>query len=92
MTNRYRAAFQRFVLRWVPLYSFFRTDPNDLLPLPEARREYLQTSLDAIDELHGSLDVYLAQELGVTPEIRAALHANLLRPRLPAVAASPTTD
>ncbi len=79
MTNRYRMAFQRFVLRWVPLYSFFRTEPDDLLPLLEARREYLRTSLDAIDELHGSLDAYLADELDVTPEIRAALRANLLR-------------
>jgi protein-tyrosine phosphatase len=79
MTNHYRAAFQRFVLRWVPFYSFFRTEPDDLLPLLEARREYLQTSLDAIDELHGSLDAYLTDEVGVTPEIRAALHANLLR-------------
>ena len=79
MTNRYRAAFQRFVLRWVPLYSLFRTEPDDLLPLLEARREYLQTSLDAIDELHGSLDAYLANEVGVTPEIRASLRANLLR-------------
>ena len=79
MTNRYRADFQRFVLRWVPLYSFFRTDPDDLRPLLEARREYLQASFDAIDELHGSLDTYLADELGVTPSIRAALRANLLR-------------
>jgi protein-tyrosine phosphatase len=79
MTNGYRAAFQRFVLRWVPLYSLFRTDPEDLLPLLEARREYLQTSLDAMVELHGSVDAYLAEEVGVTPEIRAALHANLLR-------------
>jgi protein-tyrosine phosphatase len=79
MTNRYRADFQRFVLRWVPLYSFFRTDPDDLLPLLEARREYLQTSFDAIDELHGSLDSYLEEELGVTPRIRATLRAKLLR-------------
>jgi protein-tyrosine phosphatase len=79
LTNRYREDFQRFVLRWVPLYSLFRTEPEDLLPLLEARREYLQASLDAIDELHGSLDTYLADEVGVTPEIRAALRANLLR-------------
>jgi len=79
MTNRYRAAFQSFVLRWVPLYSLFRTKSEDLLPLLEARREYLQTSLDAIDELYGSLDAYLADGVGVTPEILAALQANLLR-------------
>lgn len=79
MTNRYRADFQRFVLRWVPLYSFFRTDPEDLLPLLEARREYLQASFDAIEELHGSLETYLRDELGVTRRIRAALRAKLLR-------------
>jgi protein-tyrosine phosphatase len=79
LTNRYREDFSRFVLRWVPLYSLFRTEPEDLLPLLEARREYLRTSLDTIEELHGSLDAYLENELGVTPEIRTALAANLLR-------------
>ncbi len=79
LTNQYREAFHRRVLRWVPLYSLFRTDPEDLLPLLEARPEYLRVSLDTIDELYGSLDAYLEQALGVTPARRAALRANLLR-------------
>ena len=79
LTNQYREAFHRKVLRWVPLYPLFRTDPEDLLPLLEARPEYLRVSLDTIDELYGSLDAYLEQALGVTPARRAALRANLLR-------------
>ncbi len=79
LTNRYRESFRRFVLRWVPLYSLFRTNPEDLLPLLEARREYLETSLATITELHGSVDAYLEGPLGVTPVRRAALRENLLR-------------
>ncbi|MBW2694575.1 MAG: tyrosine-protein phosphatase, partial [Deltaproteobacteria bacterium] len=32
-TNYYQQDFFRFILRWIPLYSFFRTDPQDMLPL-----------------------------------------------------------
>lgn len=81
LSNRYLAGFRRFVLRWVPLYSFFRTDPDDLLPLLEARRSYLQGSLDTIVELYGSVDTYLEDRLGLTPERREQLRANLLTPR-----------
>ena len=84
LTNRYLESFRDFVLRWVPLYSFFRTDPDDLRPLLEARRSYLQASLDAIVELHGSIDAYLEHELGVTPARRAALREHLLSPAVAA--------
>ena len=79
LTNNYRKEYFAFVLRWAPLYSFFRTDPDDLLPLLEARPEYLAASLSAIRERYGLLDAYLAGPLGVTPERRAALERNLLR-------------
>ncbi len=79
LTNRYREKFHRFVLRWVPFYSLFRTNPEDLVPLLEARREYLEASFATIDELHGSIDAYLEGPLGVTPARRAALRENLLR-------------
>lgn len=78
-TNDYRRDFSSFVLRWTPLYSLFRTDPEDLLPLLEARREYLQASLDAIERTYGTVEAYLHDALGVTPERQAALEANLLR-------------
>jgi protein-tyrosine phosphatase len=84
LSNQYLTGFRNFVLRWVPLYSFFRTDPDDLLPLLEARRSYLQGSLDAIVERHGTIDQYLERELGVTPALRERLRANLLTPPLSA--------
>lgn len=79
LTNRYQEDYRNFVLRWVPLASLFRTDPEDLLPLLEARRVYLQSSIDAMVELHGSVEGYLEEGLGVGPELRAALERNLLR-------------
>lgn len=78
LTNAYLENFRRFVLRWTPLYSFFRTSTDDLLPLLEARRVYLETSLATIDAVYGSLDAYLERELGVDEKRRAALRANLL--------------
>jgi protein-tyrosine phosphatase len=80
LTNRYLAGFRSFVLRWVPVYSFFRTDPDDLLPLLEARRSYLQGSLNAIVDLYGSVDQYLEQGLGLSPARREQLRVNLLTP------------
>ena len=79
LTNFYRDDLRRAVERWVPLYSLFRTRPEDVLPLLEARPAYLRASLDAIAEGWGSLDRYLEDALGVGPEARTALEANLLR-------------
>jgi protein-tyrosine phosphatase len=78
-TNYYQQNFLRFVLRWIPLYSFFRTDPEDLLPLLEARREYLQVALDEMVTRYGSIDAYLEQALGVDAEMRAKLERNFLQ-------------
>ena len=79
LTNYYEQNFFRFVLRWVPLYSFFRTDPMDLLPLLEARREYLQAALDEMVAGYGSIDAYLEQALGVDAEMRAKLEHHFLQ-------------
>ena len=77
-TNRYRAAFTDTVLRWTPLYSLFRTQPEDLLPLLDARREYLEASLQQIRDDWGSVDIYLEAALGLTPARREALRTTLL--------------
>lgn len=79
-TNRYRATYNNFVLRWVPLYSLFRTERKELLPLLDARAEYLDASFQEIRNRWGSVDVYLEEALGLTPERREALRANLLTP------------
>ncbi len=80
-TNRYRAAFTNTVLRWAPLYSLFRTRPEDLLPLLDARREYLEASFKQIRDDWGSVDAYLEDALGVTPGRREALRSSLLTAR-----------
>ena len=78
LTNQYRRNFYQFVLRWVSIYSLFRTDPDDLVPLLEARREYLKESLDAIRDGYGSVDEYLTSALDVTPSMRDRIRENLL--------------
>jgi protein-tyrosine phosphatase len=80
LTNQYRARHTRIISRLIPIYSLWRTQPEDLLPLLEARREYLQASFDVIQEEWGSLQVYLRKGLGVTPAMRVALRRNLTRP------------
>ena len=79
LTNRYRADFARTVMRWAPLVSFFRTRADDVRPLLEARPAYLQSALDAMVELHGSVEGYLQEALGLDVALRRALEASLLR-------------
>jgi protein-tyrosine phosphatase len=78
LSNVYLENFRHFVLRWTPLYSFFRTGADELLPLLEARRLYLETSLATIDAVYGSFDAYLENALHVDAKRRAALKKNLL--------------
>ncbi|MEU6141797.1 tyrosine-protein phosphatase [Streptomyces sp. NPDC047081] len=49
-----------------------------LSPLFEARAEYLTAAFDTIEETWGGVDTYLAQGLGVTPEMRERLRERLL--------------
>lgn len=63
-TNRYQASTRRWLERLVPIYSLFRTDAADLAPLLDARRSYLEASLDEIEEGWGSVERYAEQRLG----------------------------
>lgn len=47
-------------------------------PLFDARAEYLQAAFDAIEEQWGSVDAYLEDGLGLTPELRARLKDRFL--------------
>ncbi|MCX4987221.1 MULTISPECIES: tyrosine-protein phosphatase [unclassified Streptomyces] len=49
-----------------------------LSPLFDARAEYLTAAFEAIEENWGSVDVYLEQGLGLTPELRERLRGRLL--------------
>jgi protein-tyrosine phosphatase len=55
-------------------------DPAILVPLLEARREYLETGLAEIDRRYGDLGGYLREGLGLDDETLAALRTNLLDP------------
>lgn len=78
LTNTYRADYNRFILRVVPIFSLFRTSREELAPLLEARPGYLRAALDAIDANYGSLDRYLEDGLGVTPADRERMRAIFL--------------
>jgi protein-tyrosine phosphatase len=80
-TNLYRANYNKWIKRLVPVYSLFRTEGEDLAPLLEARRSYLAASLDAIDERYGSIDGYLEQGLGIDPGLRERMQALFLEQR-----------
>ncbi|MGW2519106.1 tyrosine-protein phosphatase [Streptomyces sp. NPDC001617] len=49
-----------------------------LNPLFEARAEYLEAAFETIGETWGSVNTYLEQGLGVTPEVRERLRGRLL--------------
>ncbi|MFJ6196466.1 tyrosine-protein phosphatase [Micromonospora sp. NPDC092111] len=53
-------------------------DPAAVEPVLEARPEYLDAAYDEVRRAHGTFDAYLADGLGITAEIRAALRTHLL--------------
>lgn len=49
-----------------------------LSPLFDARAEYLTAAFETIEQTWGSVDTYLEQGLGITPEVRERLRERLL--------------
>lgn len=58
--------------------SFFRLSRERLMPLLEARREYLEGILDEIFQRHASIEDYLTQACGVHPSALSRLKASLV--------------
>ncbi len=79
LSNVYRADHTEKTLTALRYLSLFRTDPEDVRPLLEVRREYLQAAFDAIRSEYASLDHYLRDGLGLSDTERVALKARLLR-------------
>jgi protein-tyrosine phosphatase len=77
-TNDFSEEHTASILRILRIVSFFRTDPDSVRPLFEARREYLQAAFDTIDEKYGSTEAYLRQGLGADDALLARVRANLL--------------
>jgi protein-tyrosine phosphatase len=78
-TNVYRANYKKWITRLVPIYSLFRTRGEDMEPLLDARRPYLEASFETIDAHYGSVDAYLEKRLGLTPDKRTRLREIFLR-------------
>lgn len=78
LTNVYTADKVQRQLLMIRIFSLLRTDPDDLRPLLEARRAYLEAAFTTIEQRHGSFDVYLRDALGVDDQERRSLQALLL--------------
>ncbi len=77
-TNLYTARETESRLFWLRVFSLFRTDPEQVRPLLEARRPYLQAAFDTLEADHGSFDAYLRDALGVSSAEQRALQERLL--------------
>lgn len=78
LTNDYSAEHTERTLRLIRFFSFFRADPDEVRPIFEARREYLNAAFDTIEAKFGSIDAYLRDGLGVDAALRTRLRTNLL--------------
>jgi protein-tyrosine phosphatase len=78
LTNALTQAKTRRTLQVIRLASLFRANPDDLLPLFQARESYLGAAFSAIDERQGAADAYLRDALGIDDALRERLRENLL--------------
>jgi protein-tyrosine phosphatase len=78
LTNDFTRAKTASLLHLIRFVSFFRTDPEDVRPLFEARESYLGAAFATIDAEYGSTDTYLRDALGVDDALRERLRAQLL--------------
>lgn len=47
-------------------------------PLLASDPAYIEAAFDALDKKYGSVDAFIETKLGVTPEMKKAIRANLL--------------
>jgi protein-tyrosine phosphatase len=78
LTNAFTQAKTHRTLQVIRLASRFRANPDDLLPLFEARESYLGAAFSAIDEAPGATAAYLRDALGIDDALRVRLRENLL--------------
>jgi len=58
--------------------TLFQLKTEHIRPIFEARREYLDDTLDAVFEKYGSIDKYLRRACGISQETISRLHHVLL--------------
>jgi protein-tyrosine phosphatase len=78
LTNIYTANEIERTLFYLRLWLLSNDDAENVRPLLQVRREYLQAALDIIAEDYGSIDAYLTSALDLDPQDRQRLQALLL--------------
>jgi protein-tyrosine phosphatase len=78
LTNVYTASEVERRLLYLRLWLFSSDDAENLRPLLQVRREYLQAALDIIHEDYGSIDAYLTSALDLDAQDRQRLQSMLL--------------
>jgi protein-tyrosine phosphatase len=78
LTNESTREKTESLLRLIRVVSLFRTHPDDVRPLFEARESYLGAAFDTIDAEYGSTDAYLREALGADDVLLARLRDALL--------------
>ena len=77
-TNKYMETRTQEVLDSLSAYGMAGKLDEGVRVLNSADERFLRAALDAVDERYGSLDEYLCQVLGVTPEKAEALRTKFL--------------
>ena len=80
LTNLLTAEHTERTLWMIRIFSLFRTEREQVRPLFEARREYLEAAFAVIDSAYGGFDRYRRQALGVNDTERSLLRSLLLEP------------
>lgn len=72
MTNYYSQEANQKILNKAGLGSVFmrNLDPEAMVPLLEAKHEYLQEAISTIHQRYGSIDSFLVKEYGITDSVR----------------------
>jgi protein-tyrosine phosphatase len=82
LTNHYAAEKVQKQAWKIRIFSLFRVDPEDLMPVLTVTPRYLEVAFEAIDEQYGSTERFLREAIGLSDEEIAALRDRLLRPPL----------
>ncbi len=78
LSNPYLKPGLKKFIRYFRLISLFRIKADHILPLLEARREYLEETLDEILKTYGSFEEYIVKACGCSPGLVAELQKILL--------------
>ena len=62
----------------IRLMSFYRNDVEQVMPLLQVRRAYLEEAFHTMEEKYGSVDNYMRDALGVDEPFKARLRARFL--------------